>query len=56
MALERAAISASCTSRKLRIEVRRAGEVKRVPYLERDDVGWLSLDEPQRKSLAFALQ
>ncbi len=56
MALERATISASWKCRKLRIEVRRAGAESDVPYLERDDVGWLSLDAPPRKSLAFALQ
>lgn len=56
MALERGAISASWKCRRARVEVRLVGEERYRPYLDRDDVGWLSLDEPPRRSLAFALQ
>lgn len=54
--LGRAAIAASWYCDRVSIEVRLEGETDYRPYLERRDVGWLSLDEPPRRSPAFAPQ
>jgi hypothetical protein len=54
--LGRAAAATSWYCERARVEVRLEGSEAWVPYLERRDVGWLSLDEPPRRSPAYALQ
>ena len=54
--LGRAAIAASWYCARAAIEVRLEGSKDAVRYLEVRDVGWLSQDEPPRRSPSFALQ
>jgi len=54
--LGRSAIATSWYCARAALEVRLEGSAAWVPYLERRDVGWLSLDEPPRRSPAYALQ
>jgi len=54
--LDRAEIAASWYCARATIGVRLEGSEEAVPYLEVRDVGWLSQDEPPRRSTQFALQ
>jgi hypothetical protein len=54
--LDRAEIAASWYCSRVAIELRLEGSEDTVPYLEVRDVGWLSQDEPPRRSPAFGLQ
>ena len=56
MHLDRAQITASWFCDRALIEVRLQGSEEYAPYLEDRGVGWLSLDEPPRRSTAYALQ
>ena len=54
--LGRASIGASWHCRRARIEVRLEGSEEWLEYLTSQEVGWLSQDEPPRRSSAYALQ
>lgn len=54
--LNRAEIAASWYCERARIEVRLEGQEGYATYLESGSVGWLSQDEPPRRSPAYALQ
>lgn len=54
--IERADIASSWYCERVLLEVRPEGAEEFATYLERRDVGWLSQDEPPRRSNAFALQ
>ena len=54
--INRAEIGASWFCDRVRVEVRLEGEGNYTTYLERSDVGWLSQDEPPRRSTAYAIQ
>ena len=54
--LDRAEIGASWYCERVAIEVRLEGAEDYQTYLEAREVGWLSQDEPPRRSTAYALQ
>lgn len=54
--LDRAEIGASWYCERAAIEVRLEGSEDYQTYLEVREVGWLSQDEPPRRSTAYALQ
>jgi hypothetical protein len=54
--LARAEIAVSWFCRRALIEVKLRGSDAFEPYLEDREVGWLSQDEPPRRSIAYALQ
>ena len=54
--LGRAEIAASWYCAQALVEVRFAGSEEYVRYLEASEIGWLSQDEPPRRSTAYALQ
>jgi hypothetical protein len=54
--LNRAEIGASWYCDRVSLEVKLAGADGYDTYLESDDVGWLSQDEPPRRSSFYALQ